>query len=234
MAYPDGKFGWIGLVATAPGFQRRGIATAITEHLARCACRSRLRTGARRFGRRWAGLRADGLRRPWVDHGDGRSSAEPHEPTSTTTNATPLTADDFDEVVRFDAPRFGATRRALLAKVIDQHPAGLWCCGVAARSPGISSRRSPRSRRSWPTPRSRSTSLVTAALRLDWPIAAADQRSAGERSPRHAAATRLRGATRTAPHAQRYRGVARPPREHRRRGQPRRGLIEFHSAPRRA
>jgi GNAT superfamily N-acetyltransferase len=33
VAYPDGKFGWIGLVATAPGFERRGIATAITEHL---------------------------------------------------------------------------------------------------------------------------------------------------------------------------------------------------------
>jgi hypothetical protein len=34
----------------------------------------------------------------------------------------PLTADDFDEVVRFDSPRFGASRRELLAKVIDQHP----------------------------------------------------------------------------------------------------------------
>ena len=27
VAYPDGGFGWIGLVATAPAFQRRGIAT---------------------------------------------------------------------------------------------------------------------------------------------------------------------------------------------------------------
>jgi len=33
IAYPEGGFGWIGLVATAPTHQRRGIATTITEHL---------------------------------------------------------------------------------------------------------------------------------------------------------------------------------------------------------
>ena len=35
IAYPDAGFGWIGLVATLPAFQRRGIATAITEFLGR-------------------------------------------------------------------------------------------------------------------------------------------------------------------------------------------------------
>ncbi|MGZ7087259.1 MAG: GNAT family N-acetyltransferase, partial [Ilumatobacteraceae bacterium] len=33
VAYPDGGFGWIGLVATMPGFERRGIATSITAFL---------------------------------------------------------------------------------------------------------------------------------------------------------------------------------------------------------
>ena len=33
IAYEEGGFGWIGLVATAPDHQRRGIATVITERL---------------------------------------------------------------------------------------------------------------------------------------------------------------------------------------------------------
>jgi hypothetical protein len=37
-------------------------------------------------------------------------------------NCEPLTADDFAEVVEFDAARFGSPRSALLATVIEKHP----------------------------------------------------------------------------------------------------------------
>ena len=121
VAYPEGKFGWIGLVATAPGFQRQGIATAITEHLADVlaghGCAPVLdasAVGGHVYER--MGFTDRGLTTVMgaVDR--------PHGPTLDGDECSPLTADDFDEVVRFDAPRFGATRRDLLTKLIDQHP----------------------------------------------------------------------------------------------------------------
>ena len=120
VAYPEGAFGWVGLVATAPGFERRGIATAVTEILAEIlaehGCAAVLDASAsggplyERLG--------------FLDHGlttvmgfpSAEFEAHPAE------ECGPLTENDFDDVVAFDAARFGAPRRAMLAKVIDQQP----------------------------------------------------------------------------------------------------------------
>ena len=157
--------------------------------------------------------------RSWCSPAETQPTTDEHE-------CEPLSVDDLDEVVRFDAPRFGAPRRELLAKVIDQHPgralvlrrrgkvAGYLVAQEATLAPVV-------------TDTSESlVSLVTAALAARLADSTTNQRAAGERSRRHDAASRLRAASRIASHAQRYRGVARPPREHRRPSQPRRGLIE--------
>lgn len=166
VAYPDGKFGWIGLVATRPGFERRGIATTITEYLAGalaehgCAAVLDASTvGGPVYER--LGFVDRGLTRVmgYVSDASALVSAEGCEP---------FTAEDLDDVVRFDAPRFGANRREVLEKVIDQHPgralvlrrrgkvAGYVVAQEGAVAPLV-------------TDTSESlTSLVTAALQLDW------------------------------------------------------------------
>ena len=172
VAYPDGKFGWIGLVATLPGFERRGIGTAITEYLAGVldglGCASVLDAsvvGGPVYER--MGFADRGFTRVLGFVGDGSALLSDEE-------CEPLTADDFDEVVRFDTPRFGANRRDLLAKVIEQHPgralvlrrrgkvAGYVVAQEGTLAPVV-------------TDTSESlTALITAAMRLDW----------GERIPR--------------------------------------------------
>lgn len=172
IAYPDGKFGWVGLVATAPGFERRGIGTAITEYLAgvlaELGCAAVLdasTVGGKVYER--MGFADCGLTRVMGLVGDGSTLVADEE-------CEPLTADDLDEVVRFDAPRFGANRHALLAKVIERHPgralvlrrrgkvAGFLVAQEASLGPVV-------------TDTSESlTALITAAMRLDW----------GERTPR--------------------------------------------------
>jgi ribosomal protein S18 acetylase RimI-like enzyme len=119
VAYPQGNFGWIGLVATAPSFQRRGIGTAVTEHLAAVlaehGCASVLDASA-----------AGGPvyeRMGFVDHGPTRvMEFAGGDVTGDNDGCEPLTADELDEIARFDAPRFGASRRAELAIVVEQHP----------------------------------------------------------------------------------------------------------------
>jgi ribosomal protein S18 acetylase RimI-like enzyme len=167
VAYPDGGFGWIGLVATAPGFERRGIATAITEHLSNVlashGCRSVLDASA-------AGGRVY-ERMGFADHGPTRvlTLADDHGPARLDTDrCRPLSPDDFDEVVRFDAMRFGASRRALLAKVIEQHPGravvmrrdgpvvGYLVAQEATLAPVVAD------------DSELLAELITAALRLDW------------------------------------------------------------------
>jgi GNAT superfamily N-acetyltransferase len=120
VAYPDGRFGWIGLVATAHGFERQGIGTAITEYLSGVldghGCAAVLDASA-----------AGGLvyeRMGFADHGVtrvmGYVGGDP--PTGDPDDCMPLSHADLDEVARFDTPRFGARRGHLLAKAIDQNP----------------------------------------------------------------------------------------------------------------
>ena len=166
VAYPGGRFGWIGLVATKPGFERRGIGTAITEHLsgvlAGHGCASVLDAslkGGPVYER--MGFSDHGLTKVMVFVGTDPS------PTATD-ECSVLTKDDIDEVVRFDTPRFGGSRRDLLATVVDQHPgravvlrrrgkvAGYLVAQESTLAPVV-------------TDTSESLmSLVTAALRLDW------------------------------------------------------------------
>lgn len=167
VAYPDGRFGWIGLVATKPGFERQGIGTAITEHLSAVlaghGCASVLDAslkGGPVYQR--MGFADHGLTTVMGFVGTDASSAGTDE-------CSVLTEHDIDEVVRFDTPRFGGSRRELLAKAIDQHPgraivlrrrgkvAGYLVAQESTLAPVV-------------TDTSESLiSLVTAALRLDWP-----------------------------------------------------------------
>lgn len=118
IAYPEGGFGWVGLVATTPGHQRRGIGTAITDSLsdvlAGHSCASVLD----------ASLAGGPVyeRMGFVDHGPTTVMAFAGEAPASGSNCDPLTTGDFDDVVEFDALRFGSPRAALLAKVIEQHP----------------------------------------------------------------------------------------------------------------
>jgi GNAT superfamily N-acetyltransferase len=121
IAYPDAGFGWVGLVATAHAWQRHGIATAITEllgsTLAGHGCAAVLDAsiaGGPVYER--MGFVDCGVTRVLGLAGDG----EPMAPSAETCER--FTPDDLDDVVAFDAVRFGASRRRLLAKVIDQHP----------------------------------------------------------------------------------------------------------------
>jgi ribosomal protein S18 acetylase RimI-like enzyme len=167
VAYPDGRFGWIGLVATKPGFERQGFGSAITEHLCQVlaghGCASVLD----------ASLKGGPVyeRMGFADHGLTKVMGFVGTDSSPagTDECSLLTQHDLDEVVRFDTPRFGASRRELLAKVIDQHPgravvlrrrgkvAGYLVAQESTLAPVV-------------TDTSESLmSLVTAALRLDWP-----------------------------------------------------------------
>jgi GNAT superfamily N-acetyltransferase len=120
IAYPDGGFGWVGLVATAPSHQRRGIATVITEHLsdvlAGHGCASVLdasAAGAPVYER--MGFADHGLTTVMGLEGDVPERAG----SGHCTVATPL---DLDDLVEFDAVRFGSPRSLLLAALMHQNP----------------------------------------------------------------------------------------------------------------
>jgi len=120
IAYTDGGFGWIGLVATAPTHQRRGIATAITEHLsgvlAEHGCASVLDASA-------AGAPVY-ERMGFADHGlttvMGLEGGVPSP--GGTADCHVVAPTQLDEVVAFDAARFGAARPILLASLNTQNP----------------------------------------------------------------------------------------------------------------
>ena len=167
VAYPDGKFGWIGLVATLPAFQRQGIGTEVTEFvsdlLGAHGCAAVLdasAAGGPVYER--MGFADRGITTVMGYAGDRTP------PVANVEECEALTSDDLDEVVRFDAPRFGASRRQLLAKVIGQHPgrslvlrrrgkvAGFLVAQESTLAPVVAD-----------TSESL-TSLTIAALRLDW------------------------------------------------------------------
>jgi GNAT superfamily N-acetyltransferase len=167
VAYPDGGFGWIGLVATLTGFQRQGIGTAITEHLSTVlaghGCAAVLDAslaGGPVYER--MGFTDCGFTRVMAFIGGGSALTSDE-------GCDPLTSDDLDDVVRFDSPRFGASRRELLAMAIAQQPdralvlrrrgkiAGYLVAQDGTLGPLV-------------TDTSESlTALIAAALRLEWP-----------------------------------------------------------------
>jgi ribosomal protein S18 acetylase RimI-like enzyme len=121
VAYPTGRFGWVGLIATEPAFERRGLATAITEHLSAVLaahdCASVLdasAAGAPVYAR--LGFTDHGLTTV-MTLGDHVSVGFPGGARCAT-----IAAADIDELVAFDAARFGGERAALIAKLVDQHP----------------------------------------------------------------------------------------------------------------
>ena len=166
IAYPEGGFGWVGLVATAPDHQRRGIATAITDWLSDVLadhdCASVLD----------ASLAGGPVyeRMGFVDHGPTTVMASAADPPAPGPNdCDPLTARDFDEVVEFDAERFGAPRAALLAKVIEQHPGRAL---VVRREDRVAGYLVAQEGTLGPVVADDSdalSALVTDSLRLDWP-----------------------------------------------------------------
>jgi ribosomal protein S18 acetylase RimI-like enzyme len=170
VAYRDGKFGWIGLVATLPGFQRRGIATAITERLSQVlaehGCASVLdasASGGPVYER--MGFADHGLTRvltfAGTEAGWSQADVEPCDP---------LTLGDLDDVVRFDAPRFGASRRDLLAKLIDQQPGRALLLRRRGKVAGyVVAQESTLAPLVADTSESLA-SLVSAALALQWPV----------------------------------------------------------------
>jgi GNAT superfamily N-acetyltransferase len=120
IAYVEGGFGWIGLVATAPTHQRRGIATTITEHLsgvlAEHGCASVLdasAAGAPVYER--MGFDDHGLTTVMGLEGEAREFLGSNESTIATTA-------DLDDIVEFDAVRFGSPRPGLLAALMGQNP----------------------------------------------------------------------------------------------------------------
>jgi len=120
IAYPEGGFGWIGLVATAPTHQRRGIATTITERLsdllAQEGCASVLDASA-------AGAPVY-ERMGFVDHGlTTVMGLEGEVSEFVGSNAcTIATAADLGDIVEFDTVRFGSPRLGLLAALMGQNP----------------------------------------------------------------------------------------------------------------
>ena len=165
IAYPEGGFGWVGLVATAPGHQRRGIGTAITEVL------SDVLAGHGCAPVLDASLAGGPVyeRMGFVDHGPTTVMSPGPEPAAPGSHdCDPMTAADFDEIVRFDAVRFGSPRRALLAKVIEQHPGRAL---VVRREDRVVGYLVAQDATLGPVVADDSDSLsamITASLRLDW------------------------------------------------------------------
>lgn len=120
VAYSNGGFGWIGLIATEPDFERRGIATAITvllNSVLEChGCMPVLdasAAGAPVYER----MGFDDLGATTV-----MSLAEDRPAATANEGCEPITAGDFEAIVDFDAARFGAPRSRLLAKLFEQQP----------------------------------------------------------------------------------------------------------------
>ena len=132
VAYPDGGFGWIGLIATAPGHERRGIATRVTgalvEVLAGHGCAAVLDASAKG--------RPVYERMGFVDHGAtavclaDRSQLAGAAPTGVVCGHLDRAA--LADVAAYDAARFGGDRTPALALGLEQRPGR----GIVARRDG--------------------------------------------------------------------------------------------------
>jgi GNAT superfamily N-acetyltransferase len=120
IAYPDGGFGWIGLIAVEPSTQGKGIGRIVTQwlidHLASLGCLPVLDgspSGAPLYETMG-----------FVDHGlstllvapEGRVPAQP------STLITLLTVADLNSVYAYDKEVFGADRSALLRYLNQESP----------------------------------------------------------------------------------------------------------------
>jgi GNAT superfamily N-acetyltransferase len=121
IGYPEGGYGWIGLVATDPERQGRGLGTMVTrvlvDRLSERGCRPALdgsNAGAPVYER--MGFTDHGLSHRYV------AGLAPASPLYPGLDVETLKTDDLDAVARYDAHAFGGARKALLRYLIDEFP----------------------------------------------------------------------------------------------------------------
>jgi ribosomal protein S18 acetylase RimI-like enzyme len=124
VAYPDGGFGWVGLIATAPEGQGHGIGRRVTEacidHLRERGCAAVLdgsASGAPLYEK--MGFRDHGLSVMFeADLSEtGVPATQPRVPVSR------LNAADAESIGEFDRIRFGANRTRLLRVLLNEFQA---------------------------------------------------------------------------------------------------------------
>ena len=115
IGYEDAGFGWVGVIATEPGFERRGMGRLVTERvidsLARHGCAPVLD----------ASLSGGPLyeRMGFVDHGLTRIVSR--EPIASAAPVPAITPDDVADVAAFDRHAFGADRTVLIDVLVQSH-----------------------------------------------------------------------------------------------------------------
>lgn len=121
IAYPDAGFGWVGVIATEPGYERRGIGRLVTEHVAeilrRHGCAAVLD----------ASLSGGPLYESmgFVDHGLTRVLSIDVASDPAAGAAAPvrsITSADLADVAAFDREVFGADRSRLLEILVRTFP----------------------------------------------------------------------------------------------------------------
>ena len=116
VAYADAGFGWVGVIATDPGFEHRGIGRLVTEQIATSlavhGCAPALD----------ASLSGEPLytRMGFVDH--GATSVVSREPLAGVALLPDITAVDVLDVAAFDRQAFGSDRSRLIEVLVRDHP----------------------------------------------------------------------------------------------------------------
>jgi hypothetical protein len=121
LAYPDGHFGWIGLIATDPSAGRSGAGSAITRLIMEdlqergCACALDASAAGAPVYRRLS----------YVDVGHSAAMERPQDAQPIKDMGTKITRvglGDWAELERFDQEAFGASRELLLRRIASQLP----------------------------------------------------------------------------------------------------------------